>query len=136
MQEIQDPVFSEGALGECIGVDPVDGKIVAPADGKIMHLADTLHAVGIQAGSVEILIHVGIDTVDMNGEGFQSKVKEGQSVQRGQELLHVDLQKIKEAGHPATVIMIVTNTEDFQIIEPAAHGNIKAGEPLMKVKMG
>lgn len=136
MQEIQDPVFSEGALGECIGVDPVDGKIVAPADGKIMHLADTLHAVGIQAGSVEILIHVGINTVDMNGEGFQSKVKEGQSVQRGQELLHVDLQKIKEAGHPATVIMIVTNTEDFQIIEPAAHGNIKAGEPLMKVKMG
>lgn len=134
MEEIQDPVFSSGALGVCIGVDPIDGKIVAPADGKIIHLADTLHAVGIQAGPAEILIHVGIDTVDMNGEGFQSKVKEGQSVKKGQELLRIDLQKIKEAGHPATVIMIVTNTADFRAVEPAAHGSIEAGNLLMKVR--
>lgn len=96
MQEIQDPVFSGGALGKCIGVDPVDGKIIAPADGKIIHLADTLHAIGIQAGPVEIMIHVGIDTVNMNGEGFQSKVKTGQSVKKDRNFFILIFKRLKK----------------------------------------
>ena len=136
MEEIHDPVFSGGALGKCIGVDPENGRIAAPAGGKIIHLADTLHAVGIQAGPVEILIHVGIDTVDMNGEGFKSKVTAGQTVRKGQELLDIDLEKIKEAGHPATVIMIVTNTADFPAVEPAGKGKAEIGDTLLRVEQG
>ncbi len=133
MQEIRDDVFSSGALGTCIGVDPADGRIVAPADGEIIQVADTLHAIGIQAGSLEILIHVGIDTVDMNGEGFKSKVKEGQMVRKGEELLTVDLQKVAAAGHPATVITAVTNTDEFAEIRQAATGNVSAGDLLLKI---
>lgn len=82
MKEIPDPTFSQGVLGVCCGIEPETGKVYSPMDGTIRQLADTLHAIGIEAGGVELLIHVGIDTVGMNGDGFRSHIKEGQTVKR------------------------------------------------------
>ena len=134
MKEIKDDVFSSGVLGTCIGVDPAEGRIVAPADGKIVQVADTLHAIGIQAGPIEIIIHVGIDTVEMKGDGFESKVKEGQMVKKGEEILLIDLKKIADAGHPATVITAVTNTHELAEVRQTAMGNVDAGSTLLKVR--
>ena len=131
--KIKDDVFSGGVLGACIGVEPADGRIVAPADGKIVQVADTLHAIGIQAGPMEIIIHVGIDTVSMNGDGFESKVKQGQMGKEGGRTAFDRSEKIADAGHPATVITVVTNTHEFAEVRQAAVGNVEAGATLLKV---
>ena len=133
MSQIPDEVFSAGVLGVCCGVDPEEGTITAPVDGKISQLADTRHAVGIEAGGVEVLIHVGVDTVDMNGDGFQAMVKPGQSVKKGSRLLEVNLDKIKAAGHPAVAIMAVTNSDDFASVEEIASGTVQSGDGVLKV---
>lgn len=135
MEQIPDEVFSTGVLGTCIGIEPDDGIICAPADGKITQLADTLHAVGLQlAGGVEVLIHVGIDTVEMNGDGFRSMVKEGAVVKAGTQLLEMDLAKVRAAGHPTTVITVITNADEFASVSPAADGTVKCSEPLLLVR--
>ena len=133
MSQIPDEVFSTGVLGTCCGVEPEVGNIYAPIDGKISQLADTLHAVGMEAGGMEILIHVGVDTVEMNGDGFRAAAKLGQKVKKGDLLLTIDLQKIREAGHPATVIMAVTNSDDFSAVEETASGAVKPGESVLRV---
>ena len=134
MARIPDEVFSAGVLGTCCGVDPAEGNVYAPMDGKITQVADTLHAIGIAASGAEVLIHVGVDTVDMNGDGFSGKVRVGQSVKKGDLLLTMDLEKIKAAGHPATVIMAVTNTDDLAAVEPAAEGSVQPGDAVLSLK--
>ena len=133
MAEIPDEVFSTGVLGTCCGIDPAEGKVYAPANGKITQLTDSLHAIGIEAGGIEILIHVGVDTVDMNGDGFANVVKLNQMVEKGELLLTMDLEKIRAAGHPATVIMAVTNTDDFTAVEEVASGTVQAGNDVLRV---
>ena len=134
MEEIPDPTFSQGVLGICCGVEPETGKVFSPMDGTISQLADTLHAVGIEAEGVELLIHVGIDTVEMKGDGFKSHIKEGQAVKKGDLLLSVDLEKIKAAGHPATIMVAVTNSDDLASVEAAASGRLSPGDQLMCLK--
>lgn len=134
MEEIPDPTFSQGVLGVCCGIEPETGKVYSPMDGTISQLADTLHAVGIEAGGVELLIHVGIDTVGMNGNGFKSHITEGQTVKKGDLLLTMDLEKIKAAGHPATIMVIVTNSDDLSSVEASASGKLMPGDPLMRLK--
>ena len=134
MAEIPDMVFSTGVLGICCGIDPDEGKVFAPVDGKISQLTDTLHAIGIEAGGIEILIHVGVDTVDMNGDGFSNAVKLGQSVKKGDLLLTMDVNKIRSAGHPTTIIMAVTNTDDFAAVEEIGSGAVLPGDDVMVVK--
>ena len=134
MEEIPDPTFSQGVLGTCCGIEPETGKVYAPMDGTISQLADTLHAVGIEAGGVELLIHVGIDTVAMKGDGFRSHITEGQNVKKGDLLLTIDLDKIKAAGHPATIMVIVTNSDDLTSVEASASGKLKPGDPLMRLQ--
>ncbi len=134
MEEIPDPTFSQGVLGICCGVEPENGKVFSPMDGTISQLADTLHAVGIEAEGVELLIHVGIDTVEMKGDGFKSHVKEGQTVKKGDLLLTMDLEKIKTAGHPATIMVAVTNSDDLASVEAVASGQVKPGDQLMRLK--
>ena len=85
MENIPDEVFSQGILGQCIGIDPAEGKVFAPVDGEITQAPDSGHALGLMStGGVEVLIHVGVDTVDMNGDGFTPRVKEGDKVKKGQ----------------------------------------------------
>lgn len=134
MEEIPDPTFSQGVLGVCCGVEPAAGKVYSPMDGKISTLADTLHALGIEAEGVELLIHVGIDTVAMKGDGFKAHVKEGQTVKKGDLLLTMDLEKIKAAGHPATIMVAVTNSDDLASVEAVASGQLKPGDRLMCLK--
>lgn len=134
MESLPDQTFSQGVLGMCCGVTPEEGKVYAPMDGTISQLAETLHAVGIEAAGVELLIHVGVDTVEMNGTGFRSHVKEGQAVKKGDLLLTVDLEKVKAAGHPTTIMVAVTNSEDLASVEAVAAGTVRPGDQLMRLK--
>lgn len=133
MEQIPDEVFSAGVLGVCCGIDPDEGKVYAPISGKISQVADTLHAIGIEATGIELLIHVGVDTVEMNGDGFQPMVKAGQNVKKGELLLTMDLDKIHKAGYPATVIMAVTNSDDFSAVESVADGQVDMGDDVLRV---
>lgn len=135
MKDIPDEVFASGALGTCVGITPSEGKVYAPVNGTVVQLSDTLHAIGIESSDgAEILIHVGIDTVEMKGDGFTAKVEPGQTVSRGQALLKMDLDKIKAAGHPSTVITIVTNSDEYISCDPVAKGRVNPGQDLMKIK--
>lgn len=133
MNQIPDEMFSQGIMGVCCGVAPEEGKVFAPIDAKITQLTDTLHAIGMEAGGMEILIHVGVDTVEMNGDGFSNSVKLGQNVKKGDLLLTMDLEKIKAAGHPATVIMAVSNTDDFSSVEEIGSGEVQAGDDVLRI---
>lgn len=134
MESIPDEVFAQGILGKCCGIDPVEGKVFAPLSGEITQVPDSLHALGIQGDNgVEILIHVGVDTVEMKGDGFASSVKVGDKIKVGQPLLTMDLEKIKAAGHPAVVITVVTNTDDYASVDLVASGEIEPGADMFKV---
>ena len=134
MENNPDEVFAQGILGTCCGIDPSEGKVFAPAGGEITQAPDSGHALGIMAdGGVEILIHVGVDTVEMKGDGFSPKVKVGDKVKKGDLLLEMDLGKIAAAGHPAVVITVVTNTDDFKAVEVVASGDVEPGADLIKV---
>jgi glucose-specific phosphotransferase system IIA component len=114
LEEIPDEVFSQGVLGPGCGIEPEEELVVAPCDGTVSTVAETKHAVGIvMDNGAELLIHVGMDTVDMNGNGFTVKVREGQKVACGQPLLSFSFAKIKAAGHPCTTAFVVTNADDF-----------------------
>lgn len=133
MNQIPDEMFSQGIMGVCCGVAPEEGKVYAPIDAKITQLTDTLHAIGLEAGGMEILIHVGVDTVEMNGKGFTNAVKQGQNVKKGDLLLTMDLEKIRAAGHATTVIMAVTNTDDFSSVDEIASGAVQPGDGVLRV---
>lgn len=110
LSEIKDEVFSQGILGEGCGIIPSEGKLYAPADGEISVVADTRHAVGITTfDGVELLIHVGMDTVQMNGDGFAVLTSVGKKVKKGDLLLCFDIQKIKDAGCPIDTAFVVTD---------------------------
>lgn len=116
LEEVPDPVFSSGTMGKGVGFQPSDGTICAPCDGKIVMLAETLHAFGLETDSgAEILIHVGLDTVELNGEGFTKLVSEGKKVKSGTPIISVDLALMKEKGIVMTTPMVVTNSDDFRL---------------------
>lgn len=134
MEAIPDEVFSQGILGPCIGIDPEEGVVYAPVDGKITQLTDTLHAIGLESNSgIEILIHVGVDTVEMNGDGFSCSLKEGDVVTKGQPLMTMDLNKIIAANHPAVVINVITNADDFAEVTPTNGVMVDVGDELFRV---
>lgn len=132
MSEIPDPAFSQGIMGKCIAVEPSDGKIYSPSDGMISALFPTNHAVGITTKEgVELLLHIGIDTVNMNGEGFTSHVTQGQDVKKGDLLVDVDLKKVADAGYSSMVMHIVANSEDYNDFKETEQKNIQAGQMVM-----
>lgn len=134
MKEIPDSVFSQGVLGTCCGVMPEEGKVFAPINGKIVQVSDTKHAVGIAgANGLELIIHVGIDTVDMEGDGFTVDVKKGDKVKKGDLILTMDLDKIKAAGHPDLVILAVTNPGENKEAKLVANENVRPGEDLFQI---
>jgi len=113
-EEIPDDTFAAGILGDGVGIEPEEGIVVAPFDGEITSVADSKHAIGIEGNGMELLIHVGVDTVGMNGDGFTPFVKEGDTVKAGQKLLAFDRDKIKAAGHPDVVVVLMTNSDDLE----------------------
>ena len=117
-QEIPDATFAEGVLGEGIGIQPEVGLVVAPFDGEIASVAKTGHAIGLEGpGDMELLIHVGVDTVQMKGKGFHPLVKEGDTVTAGQKLLEFDRDEIAKAGYPDTVVVLLTNSDDYEQVK-------------------
>src|SRR5699024_4500259 len=111
LEEVPDPVFSQKMMGEGIAVDPAEGKVYAPCNGEIMQVAPTKHAVGILAGDgAEILIHVGLDTVNLKGEGFESHVEAGDTVSKGDLLLTFDLELIREKVPSTVTPIVITNS--------------------------
>ena len=132
-EEIPDATFAAGVLGRGVGIQPDDGLVVAPFDGEISSVTDTHHAVGISSpDGMELLIHVGVDTVAMNGDGFQCFVQEGQQVKAGDKLIAFDRDKIAAAGHPDVVVVLVTNSDDYEDLSIQA-GACKVLDKIVQV---
>ena len=135
LDETGDPVFASRALGEGIGIQPADSTVVAPVSGVLQTVAETGHAFGIKTDDgVEVLVHVGIDTVKMNGEGFDVKVKANEHVNAGDNLVVVDFDKVKEAGYSTTTLMTVLNTVAFASVTPKTGVDVKAGESVIDIQ--
>lgn len=133
LKEIGDGVFSEGVLGNGCGIQPEEGCVYAPFNGKIIQVADTGHAIGIEStDGIEVLIHVGLDTVALGGEGFKPMVKEGDAVFCGQKLLDFELEKIAEK-YPTVTSVIVTNSYDYQSIRLDKTGTVEKAVKIMTV---
>ncbi|EPR97116.1 PTS beta-glucoside transporter subunit IIBCA [Streptococcus chosunense] len=136
LSNVNDPVFSSGAMGQGIAVKPSQDVVYAPADAEVTIVFPTGHAYGLRtANGAEILIHVGIDTVSMNGEGFNHKVAQGDKVKAGDVLGTFDSAKIAAAGLDNTTMVIVTNTADFASVNPVASGSVAKGDAVIEVKI-
>ena len=135
LSNVNDPVFSSGAMGQGIAVKPSQDVVYAPADAEVAIVFPTGHAYGLRtANGAEILIHVGIDTVSMNGEGFNQKVNQGDKVKAGDVLGTFDSAKIAAAGLDNTTMVIVTNTADFASVNPVASGSVAKGDAIIEFK--
>ena len=135
LSDVNDPVFSSGAMGQGIAVKPSQDVVYAPADAEVTIVFPTGHAYGLKtANGAEILIHVGIDTVSMNGEGFDQKVAQGDKVKAGDVLGTFDSNKIAAAGLDDTTMVIVTNTADYVSVAPITTGSVAKGDALIEVK--
>jgi len=135
LSKVDDPVFSSGAMGQGIAVKPSEGVVYAPADAEVTIAFATGHAFGLKTvNGAEILIHVGIDTVSMNGDGFEQKVAQGDKVKAGDVLGTFDSAKIAAAGLDDTTMVIVTNTADYASVTPVATGAVAKGDAIIEVK--
>lgn len=134
LENVNDPVFSSGAMGKGLAIKPTEGVVYAPADAEVTIAFETGHAYGLKTASgAELLIHIGIDTVSMDGNGFEKLVAAGDKVKAGTPIARFDSNKIAAAGLEDTTMVIVTNTADFTIVDSLAQGTIAHGENFLKV---
>ncbi len=134
LSEVKDDVFSKEIVGKGAAVIPSEGKVYAPEDATVVSLFDTLHAIGLQTKSgVEILIHIGMDTVELKGQHFTAHVKQGEQVKKGQLLIEMDLDAIRHAGYDITTPVIISNTMDYLDVLPAKSGQIQPQETLIRI---
>lgn len=134
LSEVDDEVFASEMMGKGCAVIPEEGKVYAPFDGKVVGLLDSHHAVGMEStDGVEVLIHVGMDTVKLNGRCFTIHVEEGEQVKKGQLLLEFDIPGIKEAGYEVTTPIIITNSDEFNDVETKAKGKVTVGTKLLEL---
>jgi len=134
LSEVPDEVFSSGAMGQGVAVEPSNNEVTAPADGKIVFIAPSKHAVGVRTNSgVELLIHVGLETVELNGEPFTVHVEDGQGVHQGDPLITFDQDMIREKGLPTITPVIITNIGEYEeaVVEDATE--INTGDRLLSV---
>jgi PTS system beta-glucosides-specific IIC component len=134
LSAVKDEVFSSGAMGQGIAIEPAKGEVYAPCDGEIATFFPTGHAIGIQADNgAEILIHVGMDTVSLNGKGFTPVAKQGDRIKKGQLLLKFDIDFIKKEGYPVTTPIIISNTDDFADVVPMASGKVDLNTEILNI---
>lgn len=135
IEKVEDDVFSQKILGEGVAVEPSEGRLYSPCGGTVDSIFDTKHAVNILSeDGVEVLLHIGIDTVKLGGRFFESHVSDGQKVRKGDLLITFDIDKIREAGFKLTTPMIVGNSDDYSSFNIAADGTVSAGDKLLEVE--
>lgn len=129
LESVPDPVFAEKMMGDGLAIEPTEGVVVSPVSGEIVQLFPTKHALGIKAeNGAEILIHIGLETVSLKGEGFQAHVSEGSKVKAGDKLITFDLDFIKENAKSTITPIIITNGDALEKIEKSAPGSVQKGE--------
>lgn len=134
LSEVKDDVFSSGAMGKGIAIEPSTGILHAPADGKIIMTFKTDHAIGMKTNDgAEVLMHIGMDTVNLQGKGFKTLVKKDQAVKAGDELVKFDIDAIKKAGYSVTTPIVITNSKDYEDIKQIATGEVKAGQKVLSL---
>lgn len=135
LSEVEDEVFSSGMLGNGIAIEPTNGQVNSPVDGIVTTVFPTKHAIGVTSDDgVEILIHIGMDTVELNGEGFESFVKQNERVKKGDLLIRVNLDKIKAAGLSMTTPIVVTNSNSYKAISIDAKNTVDKGQVLLTIQ--
>ncbi|MBQ9886779.1 MAG: PTS transporter subunit EIIC, partial [Lachnospiraceae bacterium] len=135
MTEVDDEAFASCALGDGVAIEPSEGKLYAPIDATVSTVFETKHAIGLSTDDgLEILLHIGIDTVKLGGQFFETHVTDDQQVKKGDLLATFDMDAIKAAGYKLTTPMIIINTDDYSSIKPLVTGNVKAGQNLLEVK--
>lgn len=135
LSEVNDPVFASEAMGKGCAVIPTEGKVYAPFDGTIVGLLDSHHAVGMESeNGIEILVHIGMDTVKLNGKHFTCHIEDGQHVKKGQLLLEFDIEAIKNEGYEVVTPVVITNSDEFTEITTEAAGQVRNGDELLKLK--
>jgi len=135
LASVPDPVFSEKMMGDGIAIEPSEGIVVSPVDGEIMQIFPTKHAVGIRAkNGAEILIHIGLETVSLKGEGFETYVKQGDSVKAGDKLVSFDMATISEKAKSTVTPIIITNTDQAASLNSLTEGKVERGStPILEV---
>lgn len=136
LSNVSDEVFAKKMMGEGFAIEPTSEQIVAPFDGKIAFVFPTKHAIGLKSNQgIEVLIHVGIDTVKLQGECFEAFVTEGQSVKAGEKLLTVDFDGIRKHGYQATTMIVVTSGQTQDITYVKLTGDVVQGDPVLEIKI-
>lgn len=132
LDKIPDEVFASGALGKGVGIQPSDGNVYAPFSGRVTMIFPTKHAIGLTSDSgIELLIHCGLETVNLNGVGFELKVKDGQAIKQGDLLVTMNLDMIKEKRFETITPVIITNSHQYHQVDQAGHGEVRVGESLL-----
>lgn len=135
LKEVNDPTFNSGMLGQGIAVIPSEGKFFAPADGEIAMVFDTLHAVSMNASNgAEILVHVGLDTVNLKGKGFKAHVQAGDKVKKGDLMLEADLEFLKNEGYDIITPVLVCNTDDYASVVGLAGKEVAPGDDVVRIQ--
>lgn len=135
IKEVSDPTFGDEILGKGAVIIPSDGRVYAPVDGKVATVFPTGHAIAlVGSDGEEILIHVGLDTVKLNGKYFTIHVEEEQQIKKGELLLEADLDQIRAAGYDIITPIVVCNTDDFAQVQPETPGEVKQGDDILKLQ--
>jgi PTS system glucose-specific IIA component len=137
LKDVPDPVFSQKMMGDGMAIEPSEGILVSPVEGEIIQLFHTKHAIGIKSlTGMEILLHIGLETVAMNGEGFEAFVKEGDKVKPGDKLITFDLDLIKEKAASTITPIIITNGDIIENVEKSPLGEVKGGsDKVFEIKV-
>lgn len=135
LENVQDEAFSSKVLGEGAAIEPEEGKLYSPCDGKVEMVFDTGHAVSlVSENGCEILLHIGIDTVKLNGKFFKTHVSDGQEIHKGDLLISFELDEIRKAGYQTTTPMIICNTDDYETVEIVSAEHVTAGNKIIEIK--
>lgn len=135
LSTMEDEAFSSGALGKGVCILPFHGQVFSPVSGKVTLLFPTLHAIGIQSNDgVEVLIHIGMDTVNLNGKHFSAYVKQGDKVKVGQKLIEFDYQALKDLNINLQTPVVITNTDQFKEVNVVDIKQVQVGETVINIK--